>query len=115
MDLKQTMDNQISKQPVKLAICGALGRMGVRISALAAENPEKFLIVASIDRPPADLARQCCAHASSYRFNPVGGRRCAHRFFRARRHTCYDRLMRTIQDRHGHWYHRLDNSGSCSY
>jgi 4-hydroxy-tetrahydrodipicolinate reductase len=56
MDLKQTMDNQISKQPVKLAICGALGRMGVRISALAAENPEKFRIVASIDRPPANAA-----------------------------------------------------------
>ncbi|MGC9258829.1 MAG: 4-hydroxy-tetrahydrodipicolinate reductase [Phycisphaerae bacterium] len=56
MDLKQTMDKRISKQPVELAICGALGRMGSRISALAAESPDRFRIVAAIDRPPAHAA-----------------------------------------------------------
>ncbi len=40
----------MTNQPIKLAICGALGRMGSRISALAAQAPEQFQIVAGIDR-----------------------------------------------------------------
>ncbi len=42
----------MTNKPVALAICGALGRMGSRISALAAESPEQFRLVAAIDRLP---------------------------------------------------------------
>jgi 4-hydroxy-tetrahydrodipicolinate reductase len=44
----------MTHQPIQLAICGALGRMGSRISALAAQAPEQFHMVAAIDRMGAD-------------------------------------------------------------
>ena len=40
----------MTHKPITLAICGALGRMGARISDLAQQSPEIFTIVASIDR-----------------------------------------------------------------
>ncbi len=40
----------MTNKPITLAICGALGRMGARISDLAQQSPETFKIVASIDR-----------------------------------------------------------------
>ncbi len=50
----------MTHQPIQLAICGALGRMGTRISALALEVPEQFHIVAAIDRLGADAKGTPC-------------------------------------------------------
>jgi len=40
----------MTNKPITLAICGALGRMGARISDLAQQSPETFTIAAAIDR-----------------------------------------------------------------
>ena len=44
----------MTNKPLTLAVCGALGRMGARISALAQQAPDTFNLVASIDRVPTD-------------------------------------------------------------
>jgi 4-hydroxy-tetrahydrodipicolinate reductase len=59
------------KNKIRLAVCGAGGRMGLRIIALAAQQPESFQLVAAIDRPDSPLIGQDTGAAAGIKPNGV--------------------------------------------
>lgn len=41
----------MAMNPIRLAVCGAAGRMGLRIVALAHQEPDRFSVCQAVDRP----------------------------------------------------------------
>jgi|SRR5271170_952571 len=59
------------KYKIRLAVCGAGGRMGLRVIAISAQSPELFELVAAIDRPESPLVGQDAGAAAGIKPNGI--------------------------------------------